>query len=124
MISLTLTMLLGLAAASPASQDYATAYQQTVETGRPLVVLIGADWCPGCRQMKQAAIPEVERQGGLRKVAYAYVNSDLQPKLAGQLMNGGSIPAVDPVSQDRRRLAPATTCGRSVSHRNPGLSEQ
>jgi thioredoxin-like negative regulator of GroEL len=92
MLPLTLNILLQLAAANPNGQDYATAYQQTMETGRPLVVLIGADWCPGCRQMKQTAIPEVERQGGLRKVEYAYINSDHQSKLAGQLMQGASIP--------------------------------
>ena len=92
MLPLTLNILLQLAAANPSGQDYATAYKQTMETGRPLVVLIGADWCPGCRQMKQSAIPEVERQGGLRKVEYAYINSDVQSKLAGQLMQGGSIP--------------------------------
>lgn len=92
MITLTLNILLQAAAVTATAHDYATAYRQTTESGRPLVVLIGADWCPGCRQMKQTAIPQVEREGGLEKVAFAYVNTDQQGALAGKLMRGGSIP--------------------------------
>lgn len=92
MISLTLSILLQTSALSATTQDYATAYRQTSESGRPLVVLIGAEWCPGCRQMKHSAIPQVERAGGLEKVSFAYVNTDHQSDLAGKLMRGGSIP--------------------------------
>src|SRR3990172_11740131 len=92
MIKLTLSMLLQAAAVTAGAQDYATAFQETSESGRPLVVLIGADWCPGCRQMKYSAIPELEKQGGLEKVAFAYVNTDDESALAGKLMKGGSIP--------------------------------
>jgi thioredoxin-like negative regulator of GroEL len=92
MTSLTLNLLLQIAAANPGAQDYTTAYKQTMETGQPLVVLVGADWCPGCQQMKHTAIPEVKRSGGLEKVAYSYVNYDQQGKLAQQLMQGSSIP--------------------------------
>jgi hypothetical protein len=42
--------------------------------------------------MKQSAMPEVRKQGGLDHVTYAYVNSDRQSKLAEKLMHGGSIP--------------------------------
>lgn len=92
MISLTLNVMLQAAAVTASVHDYATAYRQTAESGRPLVVLIGADWCPGCRQMKNSAIPQVERAGGLEKVAFAFVNTDHEGELAGKLMSGGSIP--------------------------------
>ncbi len=92
MIHLTLNILLQAAAISAGGQDYATAYKETTETGRPLVVLVGADWCPGCRQMKNSAIPELEKKGGLSKVSFAYVNTDEQSALAGKLMQGSSIP--------------------------------
>jgi thioredoxin-like negative regulator of GroEL len=95
-ISLALNILLQLAAANPTStaetQDYATAYKQMTETGKPLVVLIGAEWCPGCVQMKKTAMPEVKKNGGLTNVAYAYVSADDQNGLAQKLMRGGSIP--------------------------------
>jgi len=92
MMQLTLSILLQSAVMTAGARDYATAYHQAVETGRPLVVLLGADWCPGCQQMKSAAIPEVERKGGLNKVAFAQVNTDQQRELAGRLMQGNSIP--------------------------------
>ena len=92
MIHVTLNILLQAAAVTAGGQDYATAYKQANETGRPLVVLVGAEWCPGCRQMKHTAIPELERKGGLSKVNFAYVNTDEQSALAGKLMKGNSIP--------------------------------
>ena len=76
MISLTLSILLQTAAVSAGAADYATAFQQATESGKPLVVLVGADWCPGCQQMKHTSIPEVERRGVLNKVAYAFVSAD------------------------------------------------
>jgi len=91
-IQLTMNVLLQAAALTAVGQDYATAYRQAAESGRPLVILIGADWCPGCRQMKYTAIPELEKSGGLRKTAFAYVNADQQSDLAGKLMKGASIP--------------------------------
>ena len=42
--------------------------------------------------MKYTTIPELEKKGGLRKVAFAYVNTDQQRQLAGKLMRGSSIP--------------------------------
>jgi thiol-disulfide isomerase/thioredoxin len=92
MIQVTLNILLQAAAITAGGHDYATAYREANETGKPLVVLVGADWCPGCRQMKYSAIPELEKKGGLNNVNYVYLNSDEDSALAGKLMKGGSIP--------------------------------
>lgn len=92
MTHLTLSVLLQAAALSAGTHDYATAFKQTAETGKPLVVLVGADWCPGCRQMKYTTIPQLEKKGGLRNVVFAYVNTDEDRSLAGKLMQGSSIP--------------------------------
>jgi thiol-disulfide isomerase/thioredoxin len=92
MIQVTLNILLQAAAITAGGHDYATAYREANETGKPLVVLVGADWCPGCRQMKYSAIPELEKKGGLNNVNYVYLNSDEDSTLAGKLMKGGSIP--------------------------------
>jgi thiol-disulfide isomerase/thioredoxin len=73
-------------------QKYADAYHKTASTGQPLVVLIGADWCPGCQTMKNAVIPQLQQKGSLNRVAFAYVNADTERDLAGKLMSGGSIP--------------------------------
>lgn len=92
MMQMTLTALVHAAVVTAGSHDYATAYHQAVDSGRPLVVLVGADWCPGCQQMKNAAIPELEKKGGLKKVVFTQVNTERDSKLAGQLMQGSSIP--------------------------------
>lgn len=92
MTHLMLNVLLQVVAMAPGGNDYATAFEETQQTGKPLVVLVGADWCPGCRQMKYTTIPQLQRNGQLQGVAFAYVNTDQQRRLAGQLMRGNSIP--------------------------------
>ncbi|MFM2094938.1 MAG: hypothetical protein RIS70_2062 [Planctomycetota bacterium] len=87
------------AAAKPAtsakpvsSGNYAEGYRQMQETGRPLLVLVGADWCPGCRTMKNATLPALEKAGQLDDVIPTVVNCDRESDLADQLMRGGTIP--------------------------------
>jgi len=75
-----------------AAGTYAAAYQDTQDSGKPLVVLVGATWCPACQGMKTSTMPEVAAKGELRHVAFAYVNTDAQSDLAGKLMEGNLIP--------------------------------
>jgi thiol-disulfide isomerase/thioredoxin len=94
-MSLTLASVLHvavLAAAPEAATTYAEAYHETAETGRPLVVLVGAEWCPGCRVMKSSTMPQVQNSGVLEQVAFAEVDYDSDQKLARQLTGGGMIP--------------------------------
>jgi thiol-disulfide isomerase/thioredoxin len=84
--------LLQISAVTTGAQTYDDAYRTTNDTGKPLVVMIGTEWCPACVQMKQSVIPQVKRNGVLKKVAFALVNSDEQGPLAQRLMRGGSIP--------------------------------
>lgn len=99
MTALTLAVMLQVSLAAPTeapatqkAQTYAAAYKQSQEEGQPLLVLVGAEWCPACRQMKQAVIPQAARQGVLDHVAFAQVNTDNEPGIARQIMRGGSIP--------------------------------
>lgn len=96
MTSLTLSIVLQatLVAAAPeaSTSQYTTAYHQSADTGEPLVVLVGAEWCPGCQTMKSSIVPQLRRRGILSRVAFAQVNSDRERGLAGKLMSGGSIP--------------------------------
>jgi thioredoxin-like negative regulator of GroEL len=77
---------------STGMNSYAEAHKVHSETGQPMVILVGAEWCPACVQMKNSAIPQVARRGLLKKVAFATVNTDQQGSLARKLMKGGSIP--------------------------------
>jgi thiol-disulfide isomerase/thioredoxin len=79
-------------AAEGSAKTYADAYKTTQDTGKPLVVLVGADWCPYCQVMKTSVMPQVASHGDLQNVSFAYVNSDQQSDLAGKLLTGKSIP--------------------------------
>ncbi|MBS0210387.1 MAG: thioredoxin family protein [Planctomycetes bacterium] len=85
---------------SVGNTNYDTALEAAEKSGKPLVVLVGADWCPGCRTMKQTSIPQLQKQGGLDRVAFATVNTDQQSSLANRLTGGGSIPQLVMYSRD------------------------
>jgi thiol-disulfide isomerase/thioredoxin len=93
-VSTLIAALLNLSfLASPGTTAYDDAYRlATADEGRPLVVLVGADWCPACQRMRQAIVPELQQRGSLAKVAFAVVNTDREGHLAGQLMEGNTIP--------------------------------
>lgn len=73
-------------------QTYEQAYEDTQASGKPLVVLVGADWCPGCVTMKSSVMPRMQESGYLRHVSYTQIDTDRESELAGQLMRGSSIP--------------------------------
>lgn len=94
MSTLALAFALSLSAMTAGDQQtYAEAYKIAInDSSRPLVVLVGADWCPACQAMKTSVLPQVEQQGGLNHVAFAMVNVDRENTIAKSLMEGGSIP--------------------------------
>ncbi len=92
MTALTLTALLQISALATGAETYADAHRITAETGQPMVVMVGADWCPACQAMEQNIIPQVRRRGIFRRVAFATVNVDRERELATQLTSGGPIP--------------------------------
>jgi thioredoxin-like negative regulator of GroEL len=71
---------------------YAKAFKDAQDRNQPLMVLVGAAWCPGCQTMKQSVMPRLARSGGLSDVSYATVDADAEPALAGKLMQGSMIP--------------------------------
>lgn len=92
MTSLALALLLQITTLPADNISYADAYRIHQETGRPLVVLVGAEWCPACRSMKQSTIPSLKSSGGLDEVVYVEVNTDQQSSLANRITGGGAIP--------------------------------
>jgi thioredoxin-like negative regulator of GroEL len=91
-LSFSLAVLLQVAAIPGAQPSYAAAHKLTAESGKPLVVLVGADWCPACRTMKQSVLPRLAREGGLSDVAFVTVDVDHESSLARKLMRGSSMP--------------------------------
>lgn len=92
MTTLIVSALLQASVLGAPEQDYATAVQQSLQSGRPLVVLLGADWCPACKVMRNSTLPAVAQKGGLDGVVFTYVDVDKNPQLTTQLARGSSIP--------------------------------
>lgn len=92
MVGLTASVAMQVALLATSAGAYQDAYNQADKEGKPLLVLVGADWCPGCRTMKQETIPELERDGDLSQVVFTTVNTDEKPTLSRQLLRGTSIP--------------------------------
>jgi thioredoxin-like negative regulator of GroEL len=86
----TLILHQAIFAANPIS--YQAALKDAQAQQRPLVVLVGATWCPGCQTMKQTVIPNLQREGGMRDVTYTTVDADSDREVASQLMRGSAIP--------------------------------
>lgn len=74
--------VIGLAMMGPV--PYPQAYQDHVDHDRPLVVLVGAEWCAPCQGMKR----RLEKMS----LRFSYVDVDKQTELANKIRRGRSIP--------------------------------
>jgi thiol:disulfide interchange protein len=92
MSALSAGIVLQLALISTGSQSYAQVQKQAAANGQPLLVLVGTDWCPGCRTMKDNTLARMTSRGLLKKVNYATVNAEEESELASYLMRGNSVP--------------------------------
>lgn len=92
MTSLTLAAVLHLSIAAAGTPSYADAHRTTTETGRPMVVMVSAEWCGACKEMEKTVLPQVAKRGLLRKVSFAVVNMDREAALARKLIGSGPIP--------------------------------
>jgi thioredoxin-like negative regulator of GroEL len=81
------------AATTPAQPlSYTEAYAEAERGDKPLVVMIGAEWCPACVQMKKTAIPQAAKDDVFKEVAFTMIDADRQGDIARQMMEGSSIP--------------------------------
>jgi thiol-disulfide isomerase/thioredoxin len=92
MLGLTASVAMQVALVATAAGGYQEAYNRADKEDKPFLVLVGANWCPGCRTMKDEMIPELEREGGLSQVVFTTVNTDEKPALSRRLLRGTSIP--------------------------------
>lgn len=89
MLSLLLAVTLsGVVTEQPAAHDYTLAYKKSVSEQKPLMVVVGADWCPACNVLKETTIKSMEASGELDGVSVAVVDRDAEPELARELMKG------------------------------------
>lgn len=91
-LQVSLVLAGGNATDSPRTGTYDWAHQQVTKTGQPMVILVGAKWCPACVEMKENVVPVIKRRGIFRKVVFAYVDLDQEKRLGRELTNQGPIP--------------------------------
>lgn len=92
MSSLIFVAVCGIALGANEPENYADAHAKTIETGRPMLVMVSTDWCMPCQMMKKTVIPQVRERGVLARVAFAIVNPDRDRELAHKITGGGPIP--------------------------------
>lgn len=73
-------------------ETYAEAHQAITKSDKPMVVMVGADWCQPCQTMKTTILPQVREHGLFKKVAFAIINFDRDRELAKKITGGGPIP--------------------------------
>ncbi|MCR9120637.1 MAG: thioredoxin family protein [bacterium] len=77
---------------APGAKPYSEALKDSQDNGKPLLVLVSAEWCPACQVMKNTVLKPLEEEGQLESVEWATVNLDNDGPMARRLMRGGSIP--------------------------------
>ncbi len=92
MVGMTAVLALQAAVWGANPVSYNAALQDAQKQQRPLLVLVGANWCPGCQTMKTRVIPALAKRGALKNVSLAIVDADAEAETAKQLMRGASIP--------------------------------
>jgi thioredoxin-like negative regulator of GroEL len=90
--SLALATLLHVAMGAAGGHSYADAHRTTTKTGKPMVVMVSAEWCGSCQEMEKKVLPQVSKHGLLQKVSFAIVNVDRERTLARKLIGSGPIP--------------------------------
>ncbi|MEM9826218.1 MAG: thioredoxin family protein [Planctomycetota bacterium] len=102
MLSVILAVCLSTAISeSSLNQSYADAYRESVRDHKPLMVVVGAPYCPACKVLKQTTIQPMAATGELRDVSVAVVDKERDPKLAERLTGGEKLlPQIIVFSQD------------------------
>jgi len=129
MASIFLAVLMGVTAAEGDREGFKQAYQRSLASGRPLIVLIGARWCPACQTMKHSILPRVAEVGGLNKVVFTYVDFDQHRELASRLSRATSIPQLirfdrTPAGWNRKHLVGAKSPREVYEFINAGLNDE
>jgi thioredoxin-like negative regulator of GroEL len=89
---------------SPAfATDFKKVAQEAESSGKPVVLVFSATWCPPCQLMKKDVYPAAEVKALHDKFLWAYIDVDQNPKLAGTMGVRG-IPDVRFLSSKGKEL--------------------
>lgn len=88
MATLLLAVIMSSVTTAPLKTNYAEAYRESVAQDKPLMVVVGAPWCPACNVLKQTTIEPMAKTGELDAVSVAVLDRDSDPELVKQLTKG------------------------------------
>ncbi len=77
---------------SKKSMTYKQAYAKAQAGDKPLLVMVTADWCPPCRQMKATTLPQLMVRDSFEKFHFALMDFDKEKDLAKQLIGDRGLP--------------------------------
>ena len=102
---------------STAPGDYTLAYKKSVEEDKPLMVVVGAEWCPACEVLKKTTIADMQKTGELDEVSLAVVDRDEEPELDKATDGRGEDDPPDHRLSQRRQGLLATSQADGLSAR-------
>ncbi len=76
------------------SLKYEDAFEKANKEKKPLVILVGAQWCASCQIMKKETMQPMKDSGQFDDAIVTYVDKDERPELAEKLMRGSTLPQV------------------------------
>lgn len=105
MVSLLLVLAFsGLTSEQQLQQNYADAYKESLAQHKPLMVVVGAPWCPACNVLKETTIKQMAQTGELDSVSLTVINRDEEPELVNELTRGEKmLPQIIVFTNDRGR---------------------
>lgn len=86
-------------------KDFNSAKKAAAESGKPIVTVFSATWCPPCQQMKQSVYPSATVAPYHDKFVWAYLDADKKSNRALMTKYGvEGIPHITFVSPKGKRL--------------------
>ncbi len=92
MLQMAFLVLFAFVGSSGKELSYEAAYAKADKENKPLLVLVGADWCAACKTMKSTTLERMKEAGDFKEVVVAFVDKDARPDLAARVMQGESLP--------------------------------
>jgi len=59
---------------------------------RPVLLMIGTEWCSSCHRMKTNVMPIVKKSNRFKEIVYIELDYDKRPALARKITKGGPVP--------------------------------
>ena len=107
--------------AAPKAMTYAEAFKKAKVGDKPLLVLVTADWCPPCRQLKASTLPTLIQRKSFRNFHFAMMDYDKQPELAKELIEDRGLPQLIMFEKSNGKWLRRTINGNKGIHSVEGV---